>query len=55
MNARYPAEVTLFYCVQMLMQKLSPEEYIDATICLYMDIINLFLHILRILETSSRH
>jgi FtsH-binding integral membrane protein len=39
----------------MLMQKLSPEEYILATINLYMDIINLFLYILRILDSASRH
>lgn len=32
----------------MMMQKLSPEEYILATINLYLDIINLFLELLRI-------
>jgi FtsH-binding integral membrane protein len=37
------------------MQKLSPEEYVLATINLYLDIINLFVYILRILEASRRH
>ncbi|KAJ8867362.1 hypothetical protein PR048_031163 [Dryococelus australis] len=39
---------------QMLMKTLSPEEYIVATITLYLDIINLFLHILRALEAARR-
>lgn len=39
---------------QLLMQTLSPEEYILATITLYLDIINLFLHILRILQAVNR-
>jgi len=33
----------------MIMHKVSPEEYIHASINLYLDILNLFLHILRIL------
>ena len=33
----------------MMMHKLSPEEYMLAAINLYLDILNLFLHILRIL------
>ncbi|KAA0203646.1 hypothetical protein HAZT_HAZT004278 [Hyalella azteca] len=37
-----------FY-LQMMMTKLSPEEYILATINLYLDIINLFLELLRLL------
>ena len=32
---------------QMMLKKLSPEEYIMAAINLYLDILNLFLHILR--------
>lgn len=40
--------------LQMIMYKVSPEEYILATITLYMDIINLFLHILRILGAASK-
>jgi FtsH-binding integral membrane protein len=50
----YPAEITLFLCVQMLMHNLSPEEYILATINLYMDIVNLFIYILRILDSARR-
>lgn len=34
---------------QLMMHKLSPEEYIMAAINLYLDIINLFLYILRML------
>lgn len=39
---------------QMLMTQLSPEEYILATINLYLDIVNLFIYILRILEAARR-
>lgn len=38
----------------MIMQKVSAEEYILATITLYMDILNLFMYILRILEALNR-
>jgi FtsH-binding integral membrane protein len=38
----------------MLMHNLSPEEYILATINLYMDIVNLFIYILRILDSARR-
>ncbi|KAL8585448.1 hypothetical protein ACOMHN_024609 [Nucella lapillus] len=34
---------------QMMLHKLSPEEYMLASINLYLDILNLFLHILRML------
>ena len=34
---------------QMMLSKLSPEEYMMAAINLYLDIINLFLHLLRLL------
>lgn len=44
----------IIYDTQMLMEKLSPEEYILATINLYLDIINLFIYILRILEAARR-
>lgn len=43
----------IVFDTQMLMQTLSPEEYILATINLYLDIINLFLHILRILQSLN--
>ena len=39
----------IVFDTHMLMHKLSPEEYIVATINLYLDIINLFLHLLRLL------
>ncbi|XP_042869294.1 protein lifeguard 4-like [Penaeus japonicus] len=38
----------IVYDTQMMMEKLSPEEYILATINLYLDILNLFLELLRI-------
>ncbi|MCL4131748.1 UNVERIFIED_CONTAM: hypothetical protein GTU68_013019 [Idotea baltica] len=38
----------IVYDTHMMMNKLSPEEYILATINLYLDIINLFLELLRI-------
>jgi len=44
----------IVFDTQMLMQTLSPEEYILATINLYLDIINLFLYILRILQAVNR-
>lgn len=40
----------IIYDLQNLMQRTDPEEYILATIDLYLDIINLFIHILRILQ-----
>ncbi|KAK7063293.1 Transmembrane BAX inhibitor motif-containing protein 4 [Halocaridina rubra] len=39
----------IVFDTQMMMQKLSPEEYILATINLYLDILNLFLELLRLL------
>ena len=38
----------------MIMARLSPEEYMVATIQLYLDIINLFIEILKILEKINR-
>ena len=38
----------------MLMRRLSAEEYILAAINLYLDILNLFLHILRILARDRK-
>jgi len=38
----------------MLLHKLSPEEYILASINLYLDIINLFLEILKILNAAKK-
>jgi len=39
----------IIFDTHMLMHKVSPEEYIHASVTLYLDIINLFLHILRLL------
>jgi len=39
----------------MMMHKLSPEEYILAAINLYLDILNLFLHLLRILSEMQKN
>ncbi|KAJ8686980.1 hypothetical protein QAD02_022774 [Eretmocerus hayati] len=49
----------LVYDTQMMLggnhkYALSPEEYIFAALNIYMDIINIFLYILSILETSNR-
>ncbi|CAG9110937.1 hypothetical protein JYU34_011136 [Plutella xylostella] len=45
----------LVFDTQQMMSTLSPEEYILATINLYMDILNLFLYILRILNEMNRN
>lgn len=45
----------IIFDTHMIMHRVSPEEYILATIELYMDIINLFLHILRILGEARKH
>eukprot|EP00200_Dunaliella_tertiolecta_P017200 CAMPEP_0202409954 /NCGR_PEP_ID=MMETSP1128-20130828/18084_1 /ASSEMBLY_ACC=CAM_ASM_000463 /TAXON_ID=3047 /ORGANISM="Dunaliella tertiolecta, Strain CCMP1320" /LENGTH=239 /DNA_ID=CAMNT_0049015389 /DNA_START=61 /DNA_END=780 /DNA_ORIENTATION=+ len=52
--------VYLIYDVQMLMGgthkfSLSPDEYIFGAIAIYLDIINLFLHILRILGSNRNN
>ncbi|NXE05316.1 LFG4 protein, partial [Lophotis ruficrista] len=44
----------IIYDTHLLMHKLSPEEYILATINLYLDIISLFLHLLRLLEAFNK-
>ena len=48
--------ISYSYCglLQMIMTRLSAEEYIVATIQLYLDIINLFIEILKILEKVNR-
>lgn len=46
--------IFIVYDTQLLMHTLSPEEYILATINLYLDIINVFLHILRALAVSKQ-
>lgn len=44
----------IVYDTHLVMHKLSPEEYILASINLYLDIINLFLHLLRLLEAFNK-
>ncbi|XP_014228405.1 protein lifeguard 4-like [Trichogramma pretiosum] len=44
----------IIFDTQLIMKTLSPEEYILATINIYMDILNLFLYILRILEMARK-
>ena len=41
----------IVYDVHEIAKRLSPDEYIPAAISLYLDILNLFLHILRILAS----
>ncbi|KAM6215938.1 protein lifeguard 4 isoform 1-T1 [Rhynchocyon petersi] len=44
----------IIYDTHSLMHRLSPEEYILAAISLYLDVINLFLHLLRLLEAANK-
>ncbi|XP_020024307.1 protein lifeguard 4 [Castor canadensis] len=44
----------IIYDTHSLMYKLSPEEYVLAAISLYLDVINLFLHLLRVLEAVNK-
>lgn len=44
----------IVFDTQLIMHTLSPEEYILATINIYLDIINLFLYILRALAISKQ-
>lgn len=41
----------IVYDVWQISQRLSPDEYVTAAISLYLDILNLFLHILQILAS----
>ncbi|XP_005989484.1 protein lifeguard 4 [Latimeria chalumnae] len=56
----YASAGALLFCgfiifdTHLLMHKLSPEEYILAAINLYLDVINLFLHLLRLLEAFNK-
>ncbi|KAJ2719698.1 hypothetical protein GGI07_005054 [Coemansia sp. Benny D115] len=43
----------IMYDTYMIMNRLSPDEYIIASLDLYLDLINLFLAILRILDNRS--
>ncbi|NXN18526.1 LFG4 protein, partial [Indicator maculatus] len=44
----------IIYDTHLLMHQLSPEEYIIAAINLYFDFINLFLHLLNLLEAFNK-
>eukprot|EP00095_Tigriopus_kingsejongensis_P002160 maker-scaffold248_size238799-snap-gene-1.34 protein:Tk02160 transcript:maker-scaffold248_size238799-snap-gene-1.34-mRNA-1 annotation:"transmembrane bax inhibitor motif-containing protein 4" len=44
----------IVFDTQMIMTRVSPEEYIMATIELYLDIINLFIEILKLVERVNR-
>eukprot|EP00322_Chrysochromulina_rotalis_P012395 CAMPEP_0115840174 /NCGR_PEP_ID=MMETSP0287-20121206/6635_1 /TAXON_ID=412157 /ORGANISM="Chrysochromulina rotalis, Strain UIO044" /LENGTH=248 /DNA_ID=CAMNT_0003293777 /DNA_START=59 /DNA_END=805 /DNA_ORIENTATION=+ len=45
----------IVYDVYLISKRLSPDEYVPAAIALYLDILNLFLHLLRILgQMQSR-
>ncbi|XP_068017044.1 protein lifeguard 4 [Melanerpes formicivorus] len=44
----------IIYDTHLLMHRLSPEEYILAAINLYFDFINLFLHLLHLLEAFNK-
>ena len=45
----------IIYDTHLLMHQLSPEEHILASINLYLDIINLFIHLLRILDSMKKN
>ena len=50
----YTSTGFIVFDTQMIMKRVSPEEYIVATIELYLDIINLFIEILKIIEKVNR-
>ncbi|KAJ2816630.1 hypothetical protein FBU31_006508, partial [Coemansia sp. 'formosensis'] len=43
----------ILYDTHMIMHRLSPDEYIIASLDLYLDVVNLFLAILRILNNRD--
>ncbi|KAJ3612229.1 hypothetical protein NHX12_020505 [Muraenolepis orangiensis] len=45
----------ILYDTHLLMHRLSPEEHVLASINLYLDIINLFINILRILDSMKKN
>jgi FtsH-binding integral membrane protein len=47
--------VYLVFDIDMIMHGFSEEEYIVACICVYMDIVGLFLRILQILNELNRN
>ncbi|KAG7277656.1 hypothetical protein CRUP_025341 [Coryphaenoides rupestris] len=45
----------IIYDTHLLMHRLSPEEHVLASINLYLDIINLFINVLRILDSMKKN
>lgn len=45
----------IIFDTHMIMHKLSPEEYIMASVNLYLDFINLFIYILRIMQAARKN
>ncbi|TRY57559.1 hypothetical protein DNTS_023500 [Danionella cerebrum] len=45
----------IIFDTHLLMHKLSPEEHVLASINLYLDMVNLFLYVLRILDSLKKH
>ena len=43
----------IIYDTYMICERLDPEDYVMAAIELYLDLVNLFLHILRVLSESD--
>ena len=42
----------ILFDTHLIMHKLSPEEYVMASVTLYLDFINLFIYILRIMQAA---
>lgn len=45
----------IIFDTHIIMHKLSPEEYIMASVNLYLDFINLFVYILRIMQAARKN
>ena len=45
----------IIFDTHMIMHKMSPEEYIMASVNLYLDFINLFMYILRIMQAARKN
>ncbi len=45
----------IIFDTYMISHRVSPEEYIHAAVSLYLDILNLFLHLLRIFGEARRN
>jgi protein lifeguard len=47
--------ISAVYDTHAIMKRLSPDEYIMGALSLYLDFINLFLYILRVVSTHQEH